>query len=297
MSYNLPKNFKPMLATAAKLDKIKFPVYASPKLDGIRCIVKDGEVYTRSLKPLPNLHARNILAKFSKHFPNWMFDGELLVPGAFKDQTSAFMSRDGDPIFNYYVFDIVVNEEFSNYFCSRVKRIEEIGNHTPVLNAVPQQLVYNQEELEGYQCEMVSSGYEGVMIRKPTSPYKFGRSTVNEGYLLKLKPFNDAEATVVGVEELMHNSNPTKVSPTGYVERSSCQEYLIPTNTLGALICDWNGVVFNIGTGFTAADRKLLWKERSQLIGRMIKFKYQSHGMKDKPRSPVFLGFRSELDL
>ena len=41
----------------------------------------------------------------------------------------------------------------------------------------------------------------------PNAPYKQGRSTVREGYLLKVKTFLDDEATVVRFEERMHNGN------------------------------------------------------------------------------------------
>ena len=69
--------FKPMLACSESahnfFDKLRFPLYASPKLDGIRATVRDGVVYARSNKPIANIHVQE---KF-KHF-EW-FDGELIV--------------------------------------------------------------------------------------------------------------------------------------------------------------------------------------------------------------------------
>ena len=47
--------FKPMLAaTVADRSKLRFPYLASPKLDGIRCLVLNGEVLSRSFKPIRN---------------------------------------------------------------------------------------------------------------------------------------------------------------------------------------------------------------------------------------------------
>ena len=68
--------FKPLLASPADLSTLRFPVLASPKLDGVRAIVKDGVVLSRSLKKIPNL--RNIdgiivqatFAKKSQEFPD-----------------------------------------------------------------------------------------------------------------------------------------------------------------------------------------------------------------------------------
>ena len=74
--------FKPMLAAPADLDNIKFPVYASAKLDGIRATVVDGDVLSRSLKLISN-HA--IAEALSSSQWNGL-DGELIVgPATDKD--------------------------------------------------------------------------------------------------------------------------------------------------------------------------------------------------------------------
>ena len=79
--------FKPMLATDAVLEKLRFPLLASPKLDGVRAIVRDGVVYSRSNKPIPNVFVQETF-KGLDHA-----DGELIVglPTA-KDCMQATMS-------------------------------------------------------------------------------------------------------------------------------------------------------------------------------------------------------------
>ena len=57
------------------------------------------------------------------------------------------------------------------------------------------------------------------------------------------------------------------------------------------------GVEFDIGTGFTEGDRLALWAIRDDLAGDVIKYKFFAGGVKDKPRFPVFLGFRDSIDL
>ena len=60
----------------------------------------------------------------------------------------------------------------------------------------------------------------------------------------------------------------------------------------------WPDVTFNVGTGLDAEQREALWLIRdSGLIGQTIKFKYQKIGTADKPRIPVFLGFRAKEDM
>ncbi len=57
------------------------------------------------------------------------------------------------------------------------------------------------------------------------------------------------------------------------------------------------GVVFEIGTGFDQALRDLFWDRRGDYPGHIVKYKHFAGGSKDKPRFPVFLGFRDEGDM
>ena len=66
---------KPLLACEVPLDEISFPVYASTKLDGVRALVIDGVVYSRSLKPIRNKHVQKLFGK--KEYEG--LDGELVV--------------------------------------------------------------------------------------------------------------------------------------------------------------------------------------------------------------------------
>src|SRR5580658_4211357 len=94
---------RPMLAaTLTDLSVIRYPVLATPKLDGIRCLVIDGKAVSRTFKPIPNRYTRNYLeecAKKDQDF-NWL-DGELTVGDKFQDCSSGIMSHDGCPKFTY----------------------------------------------------------------------------------------------------------------------------------------------------------------------------------------------------
>ena len=43
----------------------------------------------------------------------------------------------------------------------------------------------------------LNAGYEGLMLRDPNGIYKFGRSSVKENILLKVKEFMDDEAEII----------------------------------------------------------------------------------------------------
>lgn len=281
---------QPMLACDADLSKLKFPVLASPKLDGVRAIIRDGVVLSRSLKPIPNRHVQIMLGRPELEG----LDGELILgdpthPEAYRRTVSAIMSIEGAPDVNFYVFDrwdrdYPYNEATLSY-----------GLTIPVFSKP----IHNMEELEEYEVALLDKGYEGVMLRDPQSPYKFGRSTAKEGYLLKLKRFADSEAEIIGFEELLHNHNEATINEIGHHERSTKQEGLLPADTLGALIVRdiHSGVEFKIGTGFTAAERKKFWNLRASLRGALVKYQYFPTGSKEKPRFPSFQGFRHQIDL
>lgn len=292
---------KPMLAVNCD-GRIDYPAYASPKLDGIRCVIKDGVALSRSLKPIPNKFIQEWVA--NNGFLNGL-DGELIVgnpcdQNVMQTTTSGVMSRDGEPDFKYHVFDYwsAPSEKWEDRLRD-ILSAQAHGSLSSRCEVVPQVLVHNEEELLAYEKEVLTQGYEGVMLRSVDGFYKYGRSTLKEGYLLKLKRFADGEAEIIGVEELQHNHNQARVGELGQTVRSSEKAGLVGGNTLGALVVKdlETGVTFNIGTGFTSALRNELWAKRESLVGQIVKYKHFPTGVVEAPRFPVFLGFRDRIDM
>ena len=139
------------------------------------------------------------------------------------------------------------------------------------------------------------------MLRDPAGPYKFGRSTTNEGWLLKLKQFHDSEAVIDDAEELMHNANEKTLTRNGKAVRNTRKEGKVGRGVLGSLLVRdiHTGVSFNVGSGFDDAERRTLWGDHANgdLVGRVIKYQYFPTGSKEKPRFPTFLGFRDPSDI
>ena len=160
-----------------------------------------------------------------------------------------------------------------------------------------QTFINNMDELLQYESTAVDTGYEGVIIRSLDGRYKYGRSTLNEGLLLKLKRFEDSEALVIGFEERMHNANEKTLVKNGKAARSSHQAGLVGLGTLGALRVRWRGIEFNIGSGFDADEAQYIWDHQDAFLGKWVKFRYFPHGMKDAPRHTVFIGWRDERDM
>lgn len=292
---------KPLLATEIEsLKTLKYPKLYSNKLDGIRCLIHPtlGPV-TRSLKPIPN----NFVREYLKEIAAPGLDGELIVgsptaPDVFRNSTSGIMSYEGKPEFTFHVFDnFLVNDIFTNRYENILLPIVDLDRK--YFELVDQIEVNNEEEVLIQEAKSIELGYEGGILRSPNSLYKYGRSTLREEIMLKVKRYQDDEATIVGFEEQLHNANEATINELGHTTRSSHKENMIGKNTLGAIIvkCDKFQEEFNIGTGFNDILRRKLWEEKTNLIGKVVTFKYFLVGIKDRPRFPVFKGFRDINDI
>lgn len=290
---------KPMLAgkAPADLSQLRFPLLATPKLDGIRCLIIDGKAVSRTFKLIPNKHIREKLETFCANG----LDGEILVIDRDFNQLSGDIRReDGKPNFYFAVFDFVRNGITDTPYDKRMETLKILVVPDFCKKILPKEIA-DLPALLAYETECLADGYEGVMVRSPASPYKCGRSSTNEGYLLKIKRFEDSEAMVYAVEEEMENQNVATKDAFGRTERSTHKENMVPKGRMGKLLVRdlKTGVEFEIGTGFTAEDRQNLWNKRGNCIGKLVKYKHQPSGAKagGKPRFPVFLGFRDTWDL
>lgn len=290
---------KPMLsATLKDPSSLTFPVLCSPKLDGIRCLMIHGQPVTRNLKPIPNNHIRETLRGLG--LPG--LDGELIVgkstaADCYRATNSGVMSHDGEPDWHFKVFDAwdVDGYPFQERFSMASSSVKLANNKR--IRMVPHKRIHAEHELDAFEAEMLAKGYEGVMGRSLHGLYKFGRATMREGSLWKLKRFVDGEAVVQGFDEQLHNANEKTVDNLGRAKRSSHKENKHGKGTLGALKVQElaSGVHFDIGTGFTDAERQAIWDSRDSWLGRVVKYKSLPIGVKDKPRHPVYLGERKDI--
>lgn len=289
---------KPLLAaTITDVEAINFPVLASPKLDGIRCLIGSNGPVSRTYKPIPNKHIQQAL----NYAELRGFDGELVlrdVHATFRDVTSAVMAEHGKPDFVFWVFDSHAFCCREQPFLDRLMTAQETATEFSsfAVMPLPHTRIDNALDLMDLEAQFVGQGFEGLMVRSLDGHYKAGRSTVRDGILGKIKRFSDAEAVCIGVVEQLHNMNEARVDALGHTERSSHKAGKVPAGTLGALkVRTPDGRVFNVGTGFTDDERKALWHE--QPIGKIVKYKAMDFSDYGLPRHPVFLGFRAAIDV
>jgi len=281
---------------------IPFPVYGTPKFDGIRCCIQNGKALTYNLKPIPNRHVRGLLES-TKNIEG--MDGELIVTHTvqdyFNNTQSGIMSRDGKPDFKFYIFDrmpINAREELDGYLKRMIKTYQTENKFIEYLRLAR---INNIRELLQFERDCLKKGFEGIILRTGDSPYKYGRSTLKQFWMVKYKRFQDGEARVVGFTQLLSNKN-EKITDqyTGLSKRSSKKAGKVPMNMLGSLVVKdvKTGVQFEV-SGFTLKQRRQIWRQRNSektLLDAIITYRYQAHGVKEKPRFPVYKGRRMEME-
>lgn len=292
-----------MLAGKYDRAKQKYPVYFPPKLDGIRCLITNKGPLSRMLKEIPNLHIRNTLNVQSL----LGMDGELIIgdprdPDVYRNTTSSVMRIKGEPEFTFHVFDNYLTEGSweERFFTIREAFVDGFFKGLPI-SVVSHPLVLNEGELDELEAKYLMEGYEGGMLRSPDGPYKMGRSTAIEGYLLKLKRFEDSECEILDFEELMHNGNVGVRNALGRTERSSHKANMVGLGTLGTLIVRdiYSGVEFRIGNGkgLTAELRQEIWDNKEKYRNSIWNYRFFPGGVKDKPRFPSLWGPRVTIDM
>ena len=291
---------KPLLAGTFDPDKAKYPYLATPKIDGIRFLMVNGLAVSRSFKPIRN----EFIQDFLHGLPDGI-DGELTVGENFQSSSSGIMSIKGEPDFHVWIFDYVNpdEDEIAPYYgrmeqiddLERSGRFERITDRYTVLRP---ELVKSLEDVQALEDKFIGEGYEGVMLRDPKGTYKFGRSSVKENIILKVKQFMDAEGVIVGFKEKMSNQNEATTDAFGYTERKGGKDGMVPANTLGAFrLMLHTGQEVWCGSGLNDELRKEIWENQDKYREQFVKFKFMSHGVKDLPRHPIFLGFRDIDDM
>lgn len=310
---------KPMLAEDAVLDKLRFPLVAQPKIDGVRALNVRGTFTGRSLKGFKN---KFLTAQFSKLALEG-FDGEVAAerethPDLCRLTSSALGTIEGEPFVLWWIFDYFGNGFGDKPYVERIKEADRLVDQLRStderlwqhMRVIPWSIVNNLDELETLEDRYLAEGYEGVIVRDPAGTYKHGRSTVREGGLLRIKKFIDFEFVIDGVVEGEKNLNEATINELGQTERSTHQANMVPNGMVGTLkgrtigvVKDGTKVLFEKDTPVTVSagsmvhsDRVLYFQQPHLIVGKIGKGKFFPKGIKDKLRFPTFQSLRMAED-
>lgn len=235
---------------------------ASEKLDGVRAIWDGQTLRFRSGKTI------NAPGWFLAGLPKQPLDGELWIArGQFERVSGIVRCEIPDNAawreVRYMIFELPGAPGPFSERAEQIRRIVRQAN-VPWLFEIKQFFSVDRRVLKKRLDEVVRAGGEGLMLHLADAPYETGRSDV----LLKVKPWQDAEAVVIGHQ-------PGKGRFAGM---------------LGALkVRTPEGKEFLLGTGFSAGQRR-----EPPALGAIVTYRYRDLTSKGLPRFASFLRIRDE---
>lgn len=231
--------------------------WVSEKLDGVRALW-DGTVF---VSRQGNVYQAPTW--FTATLPSHALDGELWVArGAFQKTISIVKRSDAGEQWRdvrYVVYDA---PHHGGVFEERLAFLQTLtlGEYAYVLE---QKICPDKAHLERALKIETLLGAEGLMLRQPGSLYETKRSST----LLKVKPWEDAEAVVTG-----HSAGRGRHK-----------------GRMGAMNVRMGDLEFEIGTGFSDAER-----ENPPAIGATISFSFTGKTDRGVPKCTGYLRVRDE---
>ena len=281
---DISKFVEPMLAKNFEdyKDKISFPVYCQPKLDGIRCVVTKDGMHSRNGKEFNSCpHIQEQIKDFFSKHPDVVLDGELynhdlkhdfnkitsLVKKTKPTQTDLYETEN---LVEYWVYDVVFGDSIFSKRSSFIK--EELTNKSKNIKVVPTDTAVNQNELDQHYTSYLDQGYEGQMVRL-NKLYENKRSKS----LLKRKEFQDREYTILNVIEGEGNK----------------------TGMAGAMVFENElGISFNSNIKGDRDYLKEIWANKQSCIGKAATVKFFNLTPDNKlPRFPYVIKVREDFDV
>jgi len=237
-------------------DKLSFPVYVQPKLDGIRCLVyqKEGQWVFQSrnhtvFQPFPHLE---------KVLPTgYILDGELYHHGLDFQEITSIVRKKNHPDLSqlqYHVYDVISEGTFEEryHLLLGIKGIVLTETRT----------AHSMDDIEKYHDHCAERGYEGIMIRNPQGVYRQTRSKD----LLKYKKFKTDEYQVIG--------------------------HTIGKGDIAIFECKVNDKTFGVMMKATLEEKKEMLEHIQDYYGKWLTVKYQELSKDGIPRFPVGIGWR-----
>jgi DNA ligase 1 len=235
----------------------------SEKLDGVRAIWDGRNLRFRSGKEI------NAPRWFVDGLPKRPLDGELWIARGTFERLSGIVRKDvpDDSEWRQVRYMIFELPGAPGTFRERAEAMREIARQAniPWLREIEQFSVVDRNSLKKRMKEVVKAGGEGLMLHRADALYQTGRNDT----LLKMKPWEDAEAVVIG-------HVPGKGKYAGM---------------LGALrVRTSDGREFSLGTGFTDAQRR-----DPPALSATVTYRYHDLTNTGMPRFASFFRVRQEL--
>lgn len=290
-----------------------------PKIDGSFAMVQEGKLMARSLKPHENKYVTGLYSKdvFEGLRGELIAGSNPVAEDLCRNSSSALRRVEGTPETSLWCFDYVTPKTVNLSYKERLTLLQVIvenlrANGYTWIHCISSTEVKSLAEYESIRNTFMLVGYEGIVVRNPSSKHKEGRSSSTTADLWRWKPWASAEILCSNLVEQMQNNNAAKTNELGRTERSTHKENLSAKGTLGAIegtlvndLTDFAGKVValagtcvTISTGsLTDKQKQELWDNPELIVGEYVEFEYCNFGLKDKPRFAQFKRIRSGVDM
>ena len=261
---------KVMLAQRYKATRaLEFPLYVSPKIDGVRAVYRKGSFYTRNGHEILGLDHLKTIIEFQGIRET--LDGELYILNCSCDITSGIIRSNAVEKLqvSYAVFDLPDQNLPLGYRISLLRRhFPELGRGFDVEH-VPHLLVSNLDQVNLAYRKYRLAGLEGLMLKNPDAFYQGKRSWDWQ----KMKPLHDAEYKIFSVFE-----------GEGKYE-----------GMLGGFIVCVGAKAVRVGSGFSDKEREDIWKNPEHYVGRWATIEAMEKTATGKLRHPIYKGVRWDI--
>lgn len=274
--------------------------FIQPKIDGIRGVVIDGVIKTRSLKELGN----KALPERMKGLCEMSQQVGLYIDGEFDSENTSFNDLSGilrsfdKPLPDDLVFKIFDMYDPNNPERNALNRWEIVKNLTIPNCDVIQNIPWPEDFVEAFQSAL-DMGYEGLMVKRKDAPYKCGRGTYKQGIIYKMKPYETFDSKVTGFVQatVVREGAEKTTNELGRSVTSKKKGDRIPIESCSALWVDHEGMPLKVSlASLTHAEREEVWKNQDSWIGTTIEYKGMMVGAKELPRHPMYIRRRADKD-
>lgn len=260
------ESYLPMLAQPLKKDKLDFPVYVQPKLDGLRCLfyLRDGEWVAQSRTGAHFSTVEHIKSQLPK--TSLILDGELYttaipfetLAGLLKKKKLSKEDLEKLKQVEYHCYDLYDPQQPELPFWKRL----EILNTLRLPNKVSTEMISCLETFDRKFSEYTSQGYEGIMVRLPVGIYRLNYRSKE---LCKYKEFEEDEYVI-----------------TDFTQGEGRDEGTV------IWVCKTpDGKPFNVRPRGTVEQRREWFQQARDYIGKKLTVVYQNLSEQGVPRFPV----------
>ena len=242
-----------------ELRHLQYPVYVEPKYDGVRVTVivdVEGTAVLRTRSGKAYFQFKHITDELARLGPG-LYDGEAFA-SRWNDTAGVFhldpdrpgaMERILGLKFLWFDYVLILQDAVPPLRARRIMMKRKL-QRTPLgcVVSVPMYRVETPEQVIRLYRRFLSQGHEGCMVKTTDGIWQPGRTTD----WLKVKAVKTVDAEIIAT--VPHRKN---------------------ADMLGAFVVEYQGRHLKVGGGFTHKMRRDYWRDRDDMIGRVIEFKHQ----------------------